>query len=232
MILRRIASAIKNQDWFVVFIEIIIVVLGVYIGIYLGDIQEDRKFKQETDIALQALETELRSDLIRLDEIIEVQSNMVATQRHLIDLLKDEPLDENQIGDLLIFIINKNSTFYPNRAAYQTLQASGYLAALPDEDMRLHITRLFEREYVRQDFNSVKYDELGFQFGMEILATYWDRDERRLLPGNPNGHIIIRSAVWPIHEQGTFYLLFITETIRPDIVDALEMIDDYQGEGE
>ena len=33
MILRRLAEALKRQNWFVVFIEFIIVVAGIFVGL-------------------------------------------------------------------------------------------------------------------------------------------------------------------------------------------------------
>lgn len=230
MIFRRIAHAFRKQDWFVVFIEIVIVVIGVYIGIYLGDIQEAQKFKHETDTALVALESELRADLVRLDEVIDIQTNMVATQQRLINLLSTEPYDTDQIGDLLVKVINDNSTFFPNRSAYQAMESGGFLAALPDEKLRLHLTRLFEREYDRQDANATWYDDLGFKFAMEHISNNWDRDKKRFMPGAPNAPIILQNGLWPVHEQGAFYLGFIAGTVRPGIVEALDMIDAYQGE--
>jgi len=230
MIFRRVADAFRKQDWFVVFIEIVIVVIGVYIGIFLGDIQEAQKFKKETDTALAALEAELRLDLVRLDEVIAVQTNMVAQQRRLIDLLSADTLDKEEIGTLLIFIINDNSTFYPNRAAYKSMESAGYLAGLPNEDLRLHLTRLFEREYTRQDFNSVKYDDLGFQFGMEHISQNWDRDAKIFLTEEKKAAAILKNGVWMVNDQGAFYLEFISGTVRPGITQALEMIDQYQGE--
>jgi len=230
MIFRRVANAFRKQDWFVVFIEIVIIVIGVYIGIFLGDIQDAQKFKHETDTALLALESEMRADLVRLDEVIDIQTKMVARQESLIDLLNTEPYDEEQIGTLLVSIINDNSTFFPNRSAYKAMESGGFLAALPDEKLRLQLTRLFEREYVRQDVNATWYDDLGFKLGMEHMSQNWDRDNKRFMPGAPNAAIIVRNGVWPVHEQGAFYLDFLKTTVRPGIVEALEMIDEYQGE--
>jgi len=231
MILRRIASAVKKQDWFVVVIEIVIVIIGVYIGIYLGDIQEARKFKQETNTALQALEAELRSDLVRLDEVIEDQTRLVANQNELINRLTAGESEGPGIGDLMRQITNENDTFFPNRGAYATLQSEGYLAALSDKEISLQITRLFEREFQRQEYNAALYDDLGFKLAGETVALYWDHTTDTLLPGVANGRILIRNSVLIFNNQGSFYLDFLTGTVRPELVKTLEMIDEYQ-EGE
>jgi len=39
MILRRLASAIQQQDWFTILLEIMIVVLGVFIGLQVNKVR-------------------------------------------------------------------------------------------------------------------------------------------------------------------------------------------------
>ena len=232
MILRRIASAIKRQDWFVVFIEIVIVVIGVYIGIYLGDIQTERKLLADTNRALEALEDELRSDLERLDEVIAHQTNMVAVQQRAVGLLGADELDEAVIGPLFDFILGANDTFFPNRSAYKAMQTGGFLEALPDEALRLQITRLVEREYERIDFNANSYDEITQVFGLSILPNYWDRARSKLLKGDPGGAVKIQNGVMHVNGMGEFYLGLVTDLVRPEMIKTLQMIDAYQGEGE
>lgn len=227
MILRRLAEAITRQDWFVVFIELLIVVFGVYIGIYLGDIQSARQHAIETDQALLALESELRSDIERLDEVIALQSNRVREQQELLRLWSSEDSDGETISTIVHTVLKDNSTFFPNRSAYTAMQTGGYLAALPDEKLRLNITRLFEREYTRQDQNAIFYDELSFDFSNLILARHWDRINHRPLGDPATARANLRNGIITVHVQGQFYFDFVTGRVRPDIVETLEMIDAY-----
>jgi len=48
MILKRIADGIKNQDWFVVVVELLIVVVGIYIGLQVDDWNKEREAKEVT----------------------------------------------------------------------------------------------------------------------------------------------------------------------------------------
>ena len=43
MILRRLTNAFRKQDWFTVFIETLIVVLGVFIGLQVNNWNESRQ---------------------------------------------------------------------------------------------------------------------------------------------------------------------------------------------
>ncbi len=232
MILRRIANGIKNQDWFVVFIEIIIVVLGVYIGLYLGDIQEERKLAKDTNQSLIALELELRSDLTRVDEIIAHQRLMISTFKAVVRNLNSPEIDNDQLKQGFLFIDSGSDTFFQNQSAYQTMQTSGYLPALPDEALRLQITKLFEREFERQEFVANLYDEVNQKIKIHIFTRSWDTENGRLVNTDPIEIIRLRNGVSRMSVIGNYYLKFIENTVRPEMIETLEMIDAYQGEGE
>ena len=43
MILRRLADAIREQNWFTVVLEVLIVVVGIFFGLQMDDWNERRK---------------------------------------------------------------------------------------------------------------------------------------------------------------------------------------------
>ena len=49
MILRRLVTSIRKQDWFAVVIETLIVVMGVYLGIQLGNWNAARQQQADAD---------------------------------------------------------------------------------------------------------------------------------------------------------------------------------------
>lgn len=55
MILNRIGTAIKRQDWFVVFIELMIVVVGIYLGLQVDDWNKARQDRQDEARLLERL---------------------------------------------------------------------------------------------------------------------------------------------------------------------------------
>jgi len=63
MILRRIAEAFRRQDWFTVFIETMIVVLGVFLGLQVNNWNEARSERAKEAFAIDSL----RSDFQALD---------------------------------------------------------------------------------------------------------------------------------------------------------------------
>lgn len=80
MILRRLANAVRKQDWFTVVIETLIVVFGVFIGIQLGNWNEARTAEQRRDQIVQALATDLADSIYVMDEkqVFEIDRGLAA----------------------------------------------------------------------------------------------------------------------------------------------------------
>jgi hypothetical protein len=74
MILRNIASAFRRQDWFTVFVEIVIVVLGVFLGLQVSNWNEQRAHHAKEREFL----TQLRNELKESGYVIDAQSRYVA----------------------------------------------------------------------------------------------------------------------------------------------------------
>ena len=67
MIIQRISKGIKDQDWFVVTIEVMIVVLGIFIGLQVDDWRQEREIKNEETLMIFSLREDVL-DLIKLTE--------------------------------------------------------------------------------------------------------------------------------------------------------------------
>ena len=63
MILKRIAKGIKDQDWFVVTIEIVIVVIGIFLGMQVTDWNERQQESKALDKTLDRFVSESEGNL-------------------------------------------------------------------------------------------------------------------------------------------------------------------------
>jgi len=64
MIIKRIAEGIKAQDWFVVIVEVMIVVVGIFIGLQVDDWNKERTFHQTETELLNELKRELEASIL------------------------------------------------------------------------------------------------------------------------------------------------------------------------
>tara|TARA_R110000796_G_scaffold13951_1_gene44884 strand:- start:157 stop:525 length:369 start_codon:yes stop_codon:yes gene_type:complete len=80
MILRRLTTALRKQDWFTVLIETLIVVLGVFLGIQLGNWNEARAAEQRRDEIIEALATDLADSIYVMEEkqVFEINRGLAA----------------------------------------------------------------------------------------------------------------------------------------------------------
>lgn len=76
MILRRVITHFRKQEWTAIAIDFVIVVVGVFIGIQVSNWNETRVDRTREVIFLTSLAKDLRSDIADIDEI-----NRLSTQR-------------------------------------------------------------------------------------------------------------------------------------------------------
>ena len=69
MILRRIATAIKRQDWFQVSIEVLIVVDGIFLGLQVTDWNTGREERVLEIDYLSRLYQVIQSDIVEFDKL-------------------------------------------------------------------------------------------------------------------------------------------------------------------
>lgn len=88
MILRRLATAFRKQDWFTVAVETLIVVFGVFIGLQVNNWNEARALRAQEHSMLLLLSDEIA----RNDETLAYQSEyagiVVASGRRALDYLE------------------------------------------------------------------------------------------------------------------------------------------------
>ena len=61
MLLRRVTQHVNSQNWFAVFVDFVIVVVGVFVGLQVQDWNDSRKERAEEDILLARLLVETQA---------------------------------------------------------------------------------------------------------------------------------------------------------------------------
>lgn len=151
MILNHLGSAIKRQDWFVVLIEIFIVVIGIYIGLQVDAWNEARKDREKELIILDQLKAGLEVDLANLEEAMDRFKNVDERVGYLIEHIKaKKPYAPELDADFgALYGIDTQSL---NRAAYESLKSEG-LDLVSNPALRSQITQVFEKTYANLDLS-------------------------------------------------------------------------------
>jgi len=227
MILRRFTEHIKEQNWFAVGLDVIVVIVGIFLGMQVTDWNDKRNLQTEILIGLEAFEKELVSDMERVDEIIKIQTHRTGLYADTVTHLIGTEMSKEFLSDKFYEFFAYNDTFFPNKAAYDAMRDAGYLSALPDQELKLQISKMFERLYVRQSTNADIYDNLLFGFGSNVLSAHWDSHNGMML--TENSAIIMTNNINVIKGQAVFYKNYLEQTVKPAMKLTLDMIDNYQG---
>ena len=138
MILRRLADAIRQQNWFTVFVEILIVVAGIFIGLQVDDWNNLRKDRRDEQHYLNRLHEEIMNaeklSARLLDRRIERQATLFDLLGTVLVDVEQTALTESQcyaVGSLHYFNIVVSGL-----SGAEELTASGRMDILRDKDLR------------------------------------------------------------------------------------------------
>lgn len=156
MILHRLGRAVRQQDWFTVVLEVVIVVLGIFIALQVDEWNENRKLRQQETAYLAALADDLQVMLTDIDRLMAGRAQRRdAMLRGLaaLEACDDSPAARDAVGVGLDQYQLSRSIVYVG-ATYEEMVAVGALARLEDPDLKRLIAATFstlegEREFIR-----------------------------------------------------------------------------------
>lgn len=137
MILRRIAEAFRRQDWFVVFIELLVLIVGIYVGLQVDDWNKARQDRQTESIYLSEFMEDFQSDQENLEESIGEAGEILTA---MIGLLEQSSLETPtwtvaELNDAFRNI-QRMPTFDLNDRVFSNLTGSGDLKLIQNRELK------------------------------------------------------------------------------------------------
>jgi len=186
MILRRLADAVWRQNWFTVFLEILIVVAGIFIGLQVDDWNNLRKDRGDEQHYLNRLHDEIlnaeKLSARLLDRRIERQASLVdLLDTVLVDVEKFSLSDAQcyAIGSLHYFNIVVSGL-----SAAEELTASGRMDILQDKDLRAALGALKQAQEATNTYihiqNLVSINLPNAYPHLISVRAYFDDDQQEV----------------------------------------------------
>ena len=94
MIIQRLAGALREQNWFTVVLEVMIVVVGIFIGLQVDGWNEGRKKQQNIEAQLSRIAEDAAVLLAETDRLIVNFDNRIARAQIALEVLDGTPLTE------------------------------------------------------------------------------------------------------------------------------------------
>lgn len=229
MILRRFTRHVKQQDWFAVVLDVLVVIFGVYIGIYLGELADERTIRSDVQDGLEVVRVQLEEDLKAVDRIIAYRQEKLEQPAELLVLVAGDQLDKASFGNDLLKAFQRLYTFFPKSSGYVSMKDNGYLARLDDPRLLEALAYLFDQVYVRHVVVADESDQNTFFYVRNVIAVYWDIEAPGFIGDEDVARARIRNAASRLKSYSEWYVQFLSETVRPAITDALAAIEAHQG---
>ena len=121
MILRRLSQSLKEQNWTAIWIEFVLLVVGVFLGIQVANWNAERETKQKAEVFTQRLKADLREEAFGYQYLIEYNRDVLAAAEKTVNALTGKVLLSNE--QLLINAYRATQYKQPQRfrASYDEL---------------------------------------------------------------------------------------------------------------
>jgi len=97
MFLKKLADEIRNQNWFTVSIEIMIVVIGIFIGLQVTEWNNNRNANNQNQRFLEQLNKDISSSIKSMEKAIEEHEKFIKKGKVALKFLnKEVPLEKYQ----------------------------------------------------------------------------------------------------------------------------------------
>ena len=185
MMLRRLAGYLRNDNWFTVILELVIVVVGLFLAFQLDRWYESQRSKAGLQAHLVSLAEDFTENETRLLlSISEGMQEMEATITLRAEIRKDDPdLSVTELNHLV-----SNTSLLPAFGAvdlaYRNLISDGTLADLLSSDLKKELSEFYAAHEITkliQNTQELQYVTIWQQYAMENLD--YAASNRKIRPG-------------------------------------------------
>jgi len=131
MILRRVIAHFRKQEWTAIFLDFLIVVVGVFVGIQVSNWNAARADARLGGDYVKRLTRDLKEDLVALRTEIAYYSAVLDSVQLTDELLRADDPDPRALV-VNAYRASEISYTAPVRATFDQIVSSGHLGLLPD----------------------------------------------------------------------------------------------------
>jgi hypothetical protein len=150
MIIKKIANAILEQNWFTVVLEVLIVVVGIFIGLQVDDWNETRKDRLREIEYLQRVDEELAEDISHFESGISGANRRIGDARLVLAASADPTFVARDPTAFIRALVRAGFTYSPvvSDHTFEEIKSAGELDIIGDIALRVSITKYYQQ--VRQ----------------------------------------------------------------------------------
>ncbi len=136
MILRSVTKHVKDQNWFAVFLDLMIVVIGVFIGIQVSGWNEERVGEKQAENLIKRLQVDIKNDQEVMATTISYQEVVRNYSIQAINALNgDESVSDEQFV-IAAYQASQINPPWSNRSTFSEILSTGQLNLFKSDDLK------------------------------------------------------------------------------------------------
>jgi hypothetical protein len=215
MILNRLAKAIRQQDWFTVVLEFVIVVFGIFVGLQANEWAQERQDRKHEQAALERLFLESQNALQLLHEDLQGTLHINRLRRNAVQFVdSDAPVPENQLPlKIGINTLARFPSVLPVSVTYDELKSSGQMQLIRSAALREQVAEF------HTDITAFNQLLQGFGDG---TASFWDAYQRHVIwdynPDATTSDILLSTYNWETLRADEGFIFVVIGLLRNQLV--------------
>ncbi|MBT8141666.1 MAG: hypothetical protein HKN88_05835 [Gammaproteobacteria bacterium] len=204
MLLRRITQHVRDQNWFAVFLDFLIVVVGILIAFQINAWSDRQADKRALHVALERLYEEIQTNIATIDKYSKRHTDIMTAGQTLLKRVRDPKLNSVPIELIAKVFVNGFTTDYSTSALTAVLGQQTF-QGLQSNELRPLISSL-PAEYL-----DAMEDE---QTVIQLVDTHWVAYISQHLPVGP---------LWASSYKGTEWESYFMSAKAADDFDAVSV---------
>ena len=135
MILRRVIEHVRNQEWTAIFIDLVIVVVGVFIGIQVANWNEARLTRDKAEVFTTRLKADLQQEAWRYQFLLAYYSDVRDATEAAADALSGTAPLSNEAFLVSAYRATQYKQATSRRATYDELVSTGNMGLIEDREL-------------------------------------------------------------------------------------------------
>ena len=188
MILRRLSTAVRKQDWFTVVVETLIVVFGVFIGLQVNNWNEARSERFMGQDYLNGFRADFLADSKMLQTELNARKKQLQEASIVLEFFEGRELEVSTFFEAFYGVLYERSTT-PNRNTMDEVLNSGSLRLIRDEGIRTGLLDLYasyvaiesHEEHIARDFDEYLYNPTFSSVPVQIEGPWEDNEKNRAI---------------------------------------------------
>jgi len=151
MILRRLSHSLKAQNWTAIWIEFILLIVGVFLGIQVANWNEERASNRQSEIFTERLREDLKTEAWNYITLNGYYGNVLSNAERTLSALEGDVQLPNEALIIAAYRATQYGEAIRYRSTYDELTSTGSLGLIKDPILR---------KTALQIYNSLAYENL------------------------------------------------------------------------